>query len=202
MLIKLPFDGFYESIHDSNIEYAIESMFSDDHGTVNIPESFDDQFDYAMAHKQYAKLFAAQVQDYLLNEHGLKITLDFDNLDSPRFYNYETDRIFCHITAHDVNMLYAITPTSELILTAKDRHTSCSGFISSYDPDVSTWGKVNTWDCNQLETLLLAFARYDDSNVMDETHEDVSSIIDDCMNDKCTTIYNKHYSALIRSNKC
>ena len=189
MLIKLPFHGFYNSMHESNVDYAIESMFTNDYGDINIPTAFYDEFDYAKAYRQYAELFADQVQDYILNEYGIKVTLRFDSLESPRFYNFETDCIYCHITAHDINVLYALVSMSALTRIAKDRHSSGSGFISSYDPDVSTWGTVNTWDHNQLETLLIAVASYDDMDVMEETHEQVDSIIDDCMNDKCDAMW-------------
>ena len=35
--------------------------------------------------------------------------------------------------------------------------TSESGFISFYSSDVSSWGDVLTWDCNQLHCLLMAW---------------------------------------------
>lgn len=37
--IELPFAGFYESIHDSQIDGAIEQCFSDDYGDLSESES-------------------------------------------------------------------------------------------------------------------------------------------------------------------
>lgn len=35
METTIPFQGFYSSIHDSQLDYALESMFSDDQGHIN-----------------------------------------------------------------------------------------------------------------------------------------------------------------------
>jgi hypothetical protein len=40
---------------------------------------------------------------------------------------------------------------------AAARHTSRSGFISFYSPDWRSWGEIESWDHNQLETLLEAY---------------------------------------------
>lgn len=68
-----------------------------------------------------------------------------------------TDRIFIQITRTEARRIKKAAPRDVLDQIAKDKFTSCSGFISYYDPDVSTWGRVDEWDQNQLGALIEAF---------------------------------------------
>ena len=186
MLIKLPFDGFYESIHDSNIDYAIESLFQDEQGDSHVPESFWDKYDGSNVRIEYSKLFVEQVQQYLQDECNLFVNLTFESMTSPKFYNYETDIIYCELPVQDVIDIWKLTDKARLSKVAIDRHTSRSGFISFYDNDVESWGDVTTWDHNQLETLLIAWADYyGDCELMDEQHESIESLVYDNLNAEC-----------------
>lgn len=91
------------------------------------------------------------------NVESLRLT--FAAMESPKYYNFETDRVFANIPCSVINKLWAISKADEhatLSLVAKDRHSSRSGFISHYESDWRDWGPVAQWDINQLETLLIA----------------------------------------------
>jgi hypothetical protein len=49
----------------------------------------------------------------------------------------------------------------------KERFESRSGFISHYSSDVSDWGKVETWDYNQIGTLFECLGEPDYFEIME-----------------------------------
>jgi len=204
MLIKLPFEGFYNSIHDSLIDTAVEQLFQDDHGDTFIPESFIDEIDYPQVFEDYSKMYIECYQDMLLNgdqvSDGIDISLKFESLESPREYNFTTDCIYCEISEADVTRLYNATDSAALSKVAIERHTSRSGFCSFYDPDVSTWDKhVTKWDHNQLETLLIAFADFDQYAIVEDCHEDIDSIVYSSLSDKGAAMVSEFYDNAIKT---
>lgn len=91
------------------------------------------------------------------------IGLQFESMDSPREYNFTTDRIFCHIPLKTVRALFKISKAENherLKAAIYERHTSRSGFISFYGNDLESWLKkpLQEWDHNEIATLLNALA--------------------------------------------
>ena len=87
------------------------------------------------------------------------LRLTFADMSSPRYYNFETDRVFANIPVSVIRKLWRISKDDgheTLTRIARERHSSRSGFISHYSPFWREWGDVNEWDHNQLETLLIA----------------------------------------------
>lgn len=151
--IVLPFAGFYNSIHDYVLDRTLESYFGDESGE-GIPALVQRAFDairWGFVHRQYARAYC----EAFAWEFGLSLT--FDDMTSPRAYNFETDRVFAFIAPESVAKIYADTPREDLDAMAGQWFTSRDGFISSYSPDVSDWGDVAEWDHNQLGCLLLAY---------------------------------------------
>ena len=152
----IPFDGFYESLHDSMINDAIMQMFQDDDGTENAGLSarvFED-CRFKQVHEKYAQCYAQSFSEVF----GLP-SLKFDKLQSPREYNFTTDRIFCTIDSADVNRVLAAVDKGVFRSKAADMFTSRSGFASFYNPDIDTWpDDVSDWDCNQIGCLIAAWA--------------------------------------------
>jgi hypothetical protein len=156
--VIIPFNGFYESIHNHNIDAVEESMFSDDRGEVDseAAHEFYMACDYRKVHHRYAQEYAEDLAIYI----GMP-SLKFVALDSPREYNFRTDEIICEIGEADVRTMVDFTPRKALAAHAIERHTSRSGFVSIYDPDISTWGDVMEWDQVQLTTLMQAYMEYE-----------------------------------------
>ncbi len=158
----LPFAGFYGSQHDAELDYAMEAMFSNDQGDLNpgLIDRVRGTCHWHVVHLAYAKEFA----ESYCEEVGIRLTR-FESLDSPRFYNFETDRLFIELPWEEVQRLRCETSTASLDRVASERHRSRSGFISFYSPDWRTWGEVACWDHNQLQTLIEGYVR--------DTHGDV-----------------------------
>lgn len=162
MLTTLPFQGFYESWfsqaidheEELNIEYLAEEYKTT---TQIIADALWKATDYSKAYLYVAEQYAVAFNEYIKEEFDLDLDLKFESLQSPREYNFETDRIFCEITEENVRKLRSAVPDDELRLAIKTRFTSRSGFISSYPNDLDDWNTdLTTWDHNEVGTLFVA----------------------------------------------
>jgi hypothetical protein len=154
--IQLPFAGFYGGAHDAEVDNAFDQMMQDREGRgITAPDRLYhmalDAVSWGDVYRDYARVYA----ETFLHIHEL--TGRFVAMTSPKFYNFETDRVFVEIDRPSLAKIIRGTDPETLARIAADRHTSRSGFISFYSPDWKTWGRVSTWDHNQLETLLLAY---------------------------------------------
>lgn len=112
---SLNFGGFYHSEHSENIENNIEVYGYD----------WED-VDYKKTNINYCKSF--------LNRLGeeLNINLSFISLDSPREYNFTTDKIFCSISKEDFKTLLDDYDNKELFNYIEEQSKSRDGFSSFY----------------------------------------------------------------------
>lgn len=164
--IKIPFPGFYCSELESMIDHEIESAFDyEGTGNAEIPDDFYIKMKYHGIFLAIAELYTEAFQDWLDNEAGIKIGLRFKDMVSPRYYNFETDRLFCEISDQDIMALWRIVDKDILEKLIKERFTSRDGFSSHYQNSLkntgedykTAWpGNPKTWNHNQLETLLIA----------------------------------------------
>lgn len=155
----LPFAGFYYSHHDSALDWALEMMFSDDRGNPlgGLERRAFDLVDWGAVHKEYAEDFAKSA--------GVQFDLpsiQFVELNSPREYNFTTDRIFVSLTLKDLRQVRERTQPTALDAMAREMFTSRSGFISFYSPRVKDWGCFENWDHNHYGCLLAAFVKQED----------------------------------------
>lgn len=159
-LTAIPFSGFYESSHNAVIDDAIESYFQDENGEPQYPDNFWENFSYGNIFKEYAKLYCDSFNDWFNELTGLDIKLEFESLESPKYYNYSTDRIFANISTEDLKKLNGYVQAEVLAETIKNRFTSYDGFISSYSNNIEDWLEVNKplveYDHNEIETLFQA----------------------------------------------
>lgn len=160
MLTTISFCGFYDSIHSSNIDYAIEQMFSDrDTGCQR-----NEGLEMALFNKcHYSAVYKAYAKEYVENfAREFEIpSLIFDELNSPKFYNFTTDRIFATVTLEDLLKIKNTVPLEEFKDMAKLMFTSRDGFSSFYDPDIDSWDDIEHWDANQCGCLIAAYADYE-----------------------------------------
>jgi hypothetical protein len=176
----IPFSGFYGSIWDSeldenanrHVEWELDESndYSDEMKQpveLRLDEStlhkiLFDVTNYQAASVAVAKGYVDVFRYQLKDEYQLDLkSLKFEVLDSPREYNFSTDRIFCKISLADVKRLFAISMANDhdvLRDTIKGRFTSYDGFISSYSNEVSEFLRkpLRQWDHNEVGTLLLA----------------------------------------------
>lgn len=163
--IVIPFSGFYCSIHDSNIDDAVERMFTDNSGEPNtgLAGRLYQICDFRAVRREYAKRYA----EAFAREFGLP-SLTFKLVDSPREYNFTTDRIFCTISEDDIATMMSKTPREKLEARAREDFTSRSGFISFYSPEITDWPPLAYWDHNQLACLLEAYVDEQAGDSFDE----------------------------------
>lgn len=147
----IPFSGFYESVHNLELDCCLEQIFRDDHGDIDqdIFETATANIDWKGIHIEYSKTYVARFAKHYEIEG-----MTFDKLDSPREYNFGTDRIFVNIPLKSLQAIGQQILTRKLHAHAIDMFTDHSGFISHYDPDPKTWGSLETWDHNQVFCLL------------------------------------------------
>lgn len=169
--VQIPFAGFYEAHDRHMLEYEFEQTFADpDTGCeVNLVPMFGDEvarlfWDRVHSCIHWAgvyEAYAAEYVDAFLTEFDLDG--EFADMSSPRYYNFETDRLFARITRDSLAKIAreVLRSPSGLRLFETNcalRHKSRDGFISHYDYRWKTWGRVSEWDHNQLATLLLSYA--------------------------------------------
>ena len=152
MLTTTPFSGFYYSLHDSALDSALESIFSDDNGKKrdSIFYAAQDATDWRMVQNRYAAEYAA------VFAHEFKLPMQFESMESPREYNFSTDIIYCTVSAENAAWLFDTCDKALLNKIARETFTSRYGFASFYDPDFTYWGDILAWDHNQLGALIRA----------------------------------------------
>jgi hypothetical protein len=165
----IPFGGFYNSIHDSEIDNTLERMFSDrDTGNERnegLEQAFYRKCDFSVVHLDYAKAYAEAFAD------KFEIKAEFESMSSPKEYNFTTDRIFITIADSEVVRLHSLVKADELDKVAKERFTSYDGFSSSYSNDVGDWGPVAEWDHNQIGALIQAYVNQESDSEFDQYSE-------------------------------
>lgn len=157
MLTTIPFSGFYNSLHDQELDYELERMFADRATGCQTNDALLhhalDVVDWGFVHHAYAKEYAEQFA------WKFKVQMTFESLQSPREYNFTTDRIFCEIPVREVHRIIGMVGLDAISELARERFTSCSGF---YSPDIEDWGQISTWDHNQVGTVMEALAAGED----------------------------------------
>ena len=123
----LNFGGFYHSEHSENIDYRVEQRIMDFNEFE--PKCIDIDCDYI----DYKKTHINYCEEYLnrLNSE-LEIDLTFIELNSPREYNFTTDKIFCSISENDFKVLLSTYDTEELFNYIEEHSKSRDGFSSFY----------------------------------------------------------------------
>lgn len=165
---NLPFPGFYYSLYDSEFDATIErdcEYFAEEWG-VDVNSVSDAAFshtDTSDAQSAIAELHAAKWLESFTDETGINLLTGhaFGGMSSPRFYNFETDRIFATVSLAAIGKCYAAQKRDgfeTLSLIIRERFTSRDGFMSFYSNDLAAWQEkpLRDWDCNEICTLLCA----------------------------------------------
>lgn len=167
-LSTIPFSGFYESLHDSALDDALNDIFRDDRGIENDELVYRawDSADWSTIRELYAKEYA----ENFAREFEIE-ALEFESIKSPREYNFSTDRIFCYIDYSELCGIIKTFNPAEFSAFVRERFTSRDGFISFYPAELTEWGKIETWDHNQCGTALEFYAMQESSGEFDSWKE-------------------------------
>lgn len=154
----IPFSGFYYSAHDAEMDWALEQYFQHPETGDSLPGFVSrawGHIDWPEAQTAYARAYAENFA------HSLKISgAEFDAMESPREYNFTTDRVFMRLPLREVYRIRRETPGAMLAAVAAEMFTSRPGFASFYSPKVADWGAISAWDHNKILALLTAYARH------------------------------------------
>lgn len=113
----IDFGGFYHSIHSDEIDHRIESFEID-----------EDKVNYKETCNSYCIEFIDSINDML------ELNLKFIQIDSPKFYNFTTDKIEAEINENDFSKLKdTYLSNQEFIDYIELNSKSYSGFISFYN---------------------------------------------------------------------
>ena len=156
-LCVLPFSGLSNSLHDDSLDQALNQIFSDRDTGCSVHEGLVhrawDKIDWRQAHVDYCREYCENFA------HEFKLDLAFDEMNSPKEYNWLTDRIFAWISPESLQKVFDAVDTPALRTQIRKNHTSYDGFFSFYSNDLDEWPEsVLGWDHNQIKTLLEVFA--------------------------------------------
>lgn len=131
------FVGFYDSIWepDTEIYYECERTGQE--------EDVDFTFDYKQYQndicKAYTEVWELWMQEFISED----IELEFVEVHSPRYYNYENDS--CHVkirltqAAEDAIIAKIGKHRAQIAKWIKENHTSYDGFSSNLSNDIDQW---------------------------------------------------------------
>lgn len=147
--IELPFAGFYESIHDDEIDRAVRwtIMPEDCDDPDLLPDPWADAMyragvDWSAIRTEYCRNYVEAFAE------EFELTLVYDGMTSPREYNFSSDRIFAKIPRQQIDAIRAkVEADAGWADEVRERFTSRSGFFSFYSPDV----KDSDWTAEVLD---------------------------------------------------
>ena len=180
VIVNLPFfPGFYESMLSQTVDSAEERQAEYDaekeESAEFYPETYQpeelrlsasdyseimlDCMNYRAAYEamasDYCDAFDNWAADNLATARG---SFKFESMDSPREYNFTTDRVYVTVPLAIMESLYRGLDRDKLREMIEERHTSRSGFISFYSNDIDEWEEkeISEFDHNELGTILSA----------------------------------------------
>jgi hypothetical protein len=173
LIINLPFEGFYDSKYSGEVDHTEEreaEWAEERQEEEGIPsmlrlkasdfaEALFDCTDYSACYRSISKAYVDAFNNVASEFLGVPLGLTWESMDSPREYNFTTDRVYAHISVETVTALFTMSAAEghkRLREAIKERFTSYDGFISGYPNTLATWldKDVTDWDHNELCTLL------------------------------------------------
>ena len=198
LLARIPFQGFYNTIHDAAGDDALRHMFSDHATGCHVDEELYDKafglVNWRGFHNSYARGYCDAFSD------EFELGLEFESLESPREYNFETDKIFVHIALDVVKRIFDETDAKGFAEYVLERCSHRSGFISHYPADLNEWPELSEWDHNHLYHLLnyyLLSEQGDDWELYAMESYSCNGYYDAWLtqaNDELITLVNTHYN--------
>jgi hypothetical protein len=155
----IPFSGFYGSIHNSYMDDVLEMREAE-------------VSDWRNVFEEYAKEYVKKLAEWM------DVSIEYEELISPKEYNFMNDRIFAEISRSDFAKILCAVRGTTLNNKVRQMFTSRSGFISHYPNRISEWGRISTWDHNQIGAVLAAYVdKYRESddieaNIAESIYED------------------------------
>jgi hypothetical protein len=134
IVIEIPFSGFYHSIHDQYIDLWLDYMTSNDEAEFLgiTQEELEDRLytmDYSSIRKAICLHYIEAYNAVFYDEHDIDLELSFHAMTSPKFYNFETDRIYCDIDQSKFNEVIALLDDDKIQSVLSGKYRTQAGFI-------------------------------------------------------------------------
>ena len=135
------FNGFYNTLFEDLIDNAVDNQieyYNEQNGTELNYDDFD--FNFVSIQNEICKDAVSKIEEKL-NEIGINCSIIYENLISPREYNFSNDSINIEINFKKFSQVIEILEQNydSFYQYIKDNYTSCSGFISSHSRYSSDW---------------------------------------------------------------
>lgn len=170
VVMPVPFCGFYESALSGFIDDEIDSAIEYENTEIGANISADDfsisQAVFTDLAKKYAGFYPTWLKEHtseIDDGAGVDIAVSFDHLDSPAYYNYRTDYLYCKVSRRDVLRCGAWLESQNREYFADYVYRVLeprSGFLPHYDNDIDRWDDCSAWDSAQLSLVLDALQSY------------------------------------------
>ena len=179
------FSGFYgtlfEDIIDSEVDYILEG--EETYTTDNV------EFDYKTFKEDISKQCVGVFEDAFNRDMHTKLSVSFESLFSPKFYNFENDSINVTISLsrNDFDTVISAIKENktEISEQLKEKYSSRDGFSSFHSTDLDEWIEdltlefENEEDCSHkwgaiLEILCDVLDIIDEEEMVDKVRGNVS----------------------------
>ena len=135
------FNGFYNTLFENILDNAADNAIEYYNEQNNTSLNYDNfNFDFITLQNEICKDAVLKVEEKL-NEIGINCTINFENLISPREYNFDNDSINIEINFKKFSRVIEILEQNydSFSKYIKDNYTSRDGFISNYSSYASDW---------------------------------------------------------------
>ena len=128
------FQGLYEStLHNSDTDYYLAEALADE----DTPDKVEVDYDF----NEFTKVAGEACVESLEKElyaHDVITNMDYVGMHSPRYYNYETDKVLIDIDYNFIKLVKYCRHTNKDKFNQylKDNYTSYDGFISFVENSV------------------------------------------------------------------
>ena len=192
-LVKIPFSGFYHSMHDSVIDSALEyeaECYADVDKANDIILDLLNINHYNKIKEELSKLFVESINELFWYEYDIKLDLEFYSLKSPKFYNYSTDEIYCYVDNDKINGLVALLDSENYFIEVlKDKYQSRDGFIVFDSTLQAIDNKDYSLFFSELLCQLIDFDKIDcNEHYSDKAFETVLNNLPDCLYDELSKL--------------
>lgn len=175
--IELPFSGFYESIYDSHIDNTIEYYLYALEGEQL--EKAQDAFymmNYDAIRKAICEHYIKAYEQVFYDNFNIDLNLTFNSLYSPKFYNFETDRLFVNIDPEIFEQVIQLLDDAAIQKTLSEKYKTQSGYIVFESTIEAIKNKdYKLFSSDLLELLLPENDVVNDWQFTDSIHEIISN---------------------------
>ena len=137
------FNGFCNTLFEDLIDNAVDGAIEYHNEQNNTDLVYDDfNFNYNLIMSEISKDAVSKIEEKL-NEIGINCTIKYEELISPREYNFSNDSINIEINFKKFSQVIEILEQNYDSFTQyiKDNYTSRDGFISNHSSYASDWIK-------------------------------------------------------------